>query len=319
MVKISNIGEFNFQPESGKLNHMTDVFIGRAGKNLRFRKFRSLIEIQSGATEIGIVLKEEDIASLVEGADTGVNFLTTIGAIFRIKEIAEEKKSAGHNSFGVTLDISCLPRGEQGSIFTAIGEIANSIDVQLGIGYSLSRYSPPPEKWARSITPVEPVHPNFAGWGDPQLPIHVVVGLGYEAGKAFGSVQFLEPSKCTPLMPVSPEERFLGAVKNKNSDFLKRYPNPLYYEVMQPARTYLSLESLLSGTLRDHRAILLPFGPKILFSLSLLAGLVHPEAAIWYVKGEDYLQSDKGSPSGHASLFVCDLTVNTNYAEVSLS
>ena len=142
------------------------------------------------------------------------------------------------------------------------------------------------------------------------MPIHVVVGLGYEAGKAFGAVQYLEPAHCTPLMPVSPEERFLVSVEKQNRDFLKRHPYQLRYEVMQPARTYLSLMSVLSGILRDHRAILLPFGPKILFTLSLLAGLVHPQVSVWYVEGEDNKQSDEGSPSGHAALLTCNLAVH---------
>ena len=303
---VSNVDEFMWAPKSPKLEFSADVYIGRAGKNLRFRKLRSLLDFGSSAELIGIVPEGEKL-DLATSAESAMRCLTMQQAIIRMHEIAQEKMTAGYPLITLVIDVSCLPRGEQGVLFAALGELACQIKIRLAIGYSLSRYIPPPQKWARSVTPVAPVHASFAGWGDPFMPIHVVVGLGYEAGKAFGAVQYLEPSHCTPLMPISPEERFLVSVEEQNRDFLKRHPHPLRYEVMQPARTYLSLMSVLSGILRDHRAILLPFGPKILFTLSLLAGLVHPQVSVWYVEGEDNQQSDEGSPSGHAALLTCNL------------
>ena len=309
-LMVSNVDEIVWTPESPKLEFPADVYIGRAGKNLRFRKLRSLLELGSDVNLIGIVTEGEKI-DLATSDESAMRFLTMRQVIGRLQEITQEKIAAGFQLITLVVDVSCLPRGEQGALFAALGELACQIEIRLAIGYSLSRYMPPPQKWARSVTPVAPVHASFAGWGDPFMPIHVVVGLGYEAGKAFGVVQYLEPAHCTPLMPVSPEERFLVSVEKQNHDFLKRHPHPLRYEVMQPARTYLSLMSVLSGILRDHRAILLPFGPKILFTLSLLAGLVHPQVSVWYVEGEDNQQSDEGSPSGHAALLTCNLAVYT--------
>lgn len=306
-VTVSNVDEIILTPDSSKLEFPADVYVGRAGKNLRFRKLRSLLELGASVCMIGIVPQGEKTPDPAASAEPAMCCLTTQQVIDRLREIAQEKLAAGHLLLTLIIDVSCLPRGEQGALFAALGELATRIEIRLAIGYSLSRYVAPPQKWARSVTPVAPVHPGFAGWGDPLMPIHVVVGLGYEAGKAFGAVQYLEPAACTPLMPMSPEERFLGAVEKQNRDFLKRYPLSLRYEVMQPARTYLSLMSLLSGILRDHRAILLPFGPKILFALALLAGLMHPQASVWYVEGEDNQQSDEGAPSGHASLLTCTL------------
>lgn len=309
-LMVSNVGELLLTPESPKIQFSADVYIGRAGKNFRFRKLHSLLELGTDVNLISIIANGKKIDSAASDEPAVCN-LTMAQAINRLQEIAQKKLADGYQMITLVVDVSCLPRGEQGALFAALGELAGQIDIHLVIGYSLSRYTPPPQKWARSVTQVAPVHASFAGWGDPLMPIHVVVGLGYEAGKAFGAVQYLEPAHCTPLMPKSPEERFLVSVDEQNRDFLKRHPNPLRYEVMQPARTYLSLISLLSGILRDHRAILLPFGPKILFALSLLAGLVYPQVSVWYVEGEDNQQSDEGSPSGHASLLTCNLTTNS--------
>lgn len=284
-----------------------DVYICRAGNHLRFRKLRSLLELPGHTTAFGIVPDLEDVDHTQSGTDSGITCMRVDEAAAQLKVLARTAAEAGNKAFAVTIDVSCLPRRAQGMLFAALAEIAEWIPVRLAIGYVLSRYVSPPDKWARSVTPVSPVHPYFAGWGDPLLPIHVVVGLGYEAGKAFGVVQYLEPSVCTSLLPVSAEEKFLDAVQAKNKEFLARNKRIIRYDVLRPAETYLSLVAFTYGVLRDHRAILLPFGPKILFALSLLVGMLHPQVSVWYVDGEDHKLSDEGSPSGHAAIMTCTI------------
>ncbi len=302
---ISNVEEVLLKADEQKHELAADVFVSRAGNNLRYRRLGQLVSITTPCLQIGIVQDDEDQRGRQTSADSSFLSLEVDAAIARIDVLVRERARSGTNAVSLVVDVSCLSRTVQGKIFAALSTWAGVVDVKLHIGYSLSRYLTPPRTWARSITPAESVDPFFAGWGAPDLPIHVVTGLGYESGKAIGIVQLIEPSKCTSLIPTSPEGSFLIAVENQNRDFLKLFPSAIMYEVLQPARTYLSLVSMISGILRDHRAILLPFGPKILFSLSLLISLMFREISVWHTKGEDNRQGDLSAPSDYGCLFSC--------------
>jgi len=79
----------------------------------------------------------------------------------------------------------------------------------------------------------------------------------------------------------------------------------LDYEVLSPVNAYHTLLSLVRGMRNVARPILLPFGPKIFFGLSLLVAMVIDEAAVWFVDGENTTSSDMSQPSLHAVIMGC--------------
>lgn len=222
----------------------------------------------------------------------------------------ETVRALGRNSNGVAsilIDLSCLARQHIGALFAAIKDLAKEGPVELQIAYSLARFVKPPVHWSTAIRRIAPVNSEFAGWtAAPDNPIELVIGLGYEKGKAIGAAEYLEPGDTWLFVPTSPEEKYLREVKVQNKELLlERQAKQLEYEVLSPVDAYHTLLSLVRGMRNVARPILLPFGPKIFFGLSLLVAMVIDEAAVWFVDGENTSSSDESQPSLHAVIMGC--------------
>lgn len=226
-----------------------------------------------------------------------------------IRNLAMCSAEQGLRSCRIFVDVSCLSRIEMGGIFAALKEAAQLIEIRLSIGYCLARYSPPPEAHNPSNRRVSPVHPIFSGWtAAPHRPVDVVVSLGYEKGKALGAVEYLEPNRRWIFVPHSPESKFIKAVRKHNRELSSADGRVLIdYDVLKPRETYFSLLSLVVGLLSNARPVLLPFGPKIFFAVSLLVAISVEEAAVWHVDGDDDAATGVQQSSGHVVLMSCSI------------
>ncbi|MDQ0573718.1 hypothetical protein QFZ42_005552 [Variovorax paradoxus] len=207
----------------------------------------------------------------------------------------------------ILIDLSCLARQHIGALFSAIKHLAKQGPVDLQIAYRLARFVKPPLHWSTAIRRIAPVNNDFAGWtAAPDMPIELVIALGYEKGKAIGAAEYLEPGDTWLFVPTSPEGKYLREVQIQNKELLQeRQTKLLEYEVLSPVDAYHSLLSLVRGMRSVARPILLPFGPKVFFGLSLLVALVIEEAAVWFVDGENTSGTDMGQPSPHAVIMSC--------------
>lgn len=207
----------------------------------------------------------------------------------------------------ILVDLSCLARQHIGALFAAVKELAKEGPVELQITYSLARFVKPPVHWSTAIRRIAPVNNEFAGWtAAPDNPIELVIALGYEKGKAIGAAEYLEPGDTWLFVPTSPEEKYLREVQLQNKELLiERKTKQLEYEVLSPVDAYHALLSLVRGMRNVARPILLPFGPKIFFGLSLLVAMVIDEAAVWFVDGENTSSSDMSQPSLHSVVMGC--------------
>jgi len=159
----------------------------------------------------------------------------------------------------------------------------------VSVVYSLSKFVKPPV----DTTPIKKVCeivPDLSGTlGDLSLPTAVVIGLGYERNKALGVSNLLDAGFTYIFIPESPIEEFKGAVIENNKELLSTTSsdNVFYYDVRSPYTTYLALRSLIL-TIREHsRPLLVPLGPKILSSLSVILGKeLHPELPVWRVSSD---------------------------------
>ncbi|RVU46020.1 hypothetical protein [Rubrivivax rivuli] len=222
----------------------------------------------------------------------------------------EAVRTLGRDEDGVAsilIDLSCLGRQHIGGLFAAVKDLAQEGPVDLQIAYSLARFVKPPVQWSTAIRRIAPVNSEFAGWtAAPDNPIELVIALGYEKGKAIGAAEYLEPGDTWLFVPTSPEDKYLREVQAQNKELLlERQTKQLGYEVLSPVDAYHALLSLVRGMRNVARPILLPFGPKIFFGLSLLVAMVIDEAAVWFVDGENTSSSDMGQPSLHSVIMGC--------------
>jgi hypothetical protein len=201
----------------------------------------------------------------------------------------------------VLLDISCLYRPTFAEIFIALLKSIDYHDLEITIAYSLAQFTAPvTDEYSNEA--IEPVHDSFSGWPSVHSnPTSLIIGLGYERHKAEGASEYLDAGEQWGFIPSSQVKEFLYEVEVNNQNLISRLRHKghlIRYDVHNAERTFGQLEHVLSELLRTTNPILLPFGPKIFFSLCLLHGVLHPEVGVWHVTGEKNEAPQDRKPSG---------------------
>ncbi len=210
-----------------------------------------------------------------------------------LEECSAERDVSRTIPLRILVDVSCIPRRILASVFAALASQEVWAEVDLWMIYNPARYVPPSTGSLEPNRRVAPVHPVFAGWiSRPGLPVRTVVGLGYERGKALGAVEYIQASDYVLFVPESPEKRYRVKVEQHNRQLIRAasVANVFDYDVLQPVETFQMLGGLVAGMRGQYKPVLLPFGPKILFAVSLLVALVHREVSVWHVSGEELEQ-----------------------------
>lgn len=155
--------------------------------------------------------------------------------------------------------------------------------------YSLGSYSAPLGTKI-PIRSLGPVTPYFAGWArDPNQPPVAIVGLGYEQDRAMGAVEYIQPGEIWLFLPLSNEDKYWASMASANRILLEEFQrNSLIYNVEEPEEIYARLESLVFRKLTVvGNVILLPFGPKMFFLISLAVACSHRAISVWRVSAND--------------------------------
>lgn len=120
------------------------------------------------------------------------------------------------------------------------------------------------------------------------MPVLSVVGLGYEKDKAIGAIEYLESSKAFLYIPTSNEDKYFDDVVRENAQLLDQFgiKNRFIYKLESPTEAIYALDTVISANKNKYKIVLLPFGPKLFYALSLLSCIPHPEVSVWYVSGE---------------------------------
>ena len=232
----------------------------------------------------------------------------------RIDQIIHDCADKTVGNIRAFVDVTCLPRRAIADVLCALATTTSrGRKIELALGYTLARYSPPSSHPLAANKRVAPVHPMLAGWTDrSKLPVTSVVGLGYEKGKALGAVEYLQANSAASFLflPSSPEQRFRPKVERHNLALIKAVgpAKKIDYDVIMPVHTLLMMDSLVAAIKRSRKPVLLPFGPKIFFALSVLVGLAHQEAAVWYVSGEEDEPPENRAPTPYSFALRCNVS-----------
>jgi hypothetical protein len=209
----------------------------------------------------------------------------------------------------VFIDVSCMPRPVMASAFEAVFAASADRTLRLDVGYVLAEYEEPPA----TLPPNEDIRPInnwFAGWpSDATAPTVLVVGLGYERAKAEGACEFFDASETWVFEPRSPIKAYDRAVVENNQAMLeraRRREKAIPYRVDRPSEMFSQLATVVSSVLPRANPVLLPFGPKIFFAVSLLVAAAYEEAGVWHVTGD----ADIPTVGGLASDYIIALRVN---------
>ena len=198
---------------------------------------------------------------------------------------AEIASSLTDTPISVLFDITVMSRHRLALVLCVLHEKLPKGSL-ISVVYSLSQFIKPP-KDKTPIKYVREISEQLSGsLGDLSLPTSVVLGLGYEENKALGVSNLLDAGFMYAFIPESPIVAFKDEVLRSNEDLLSTIPkdNIFYYDVCSPYSTYLALRSLILAIQEHSRPLLVPLGPKILSSLSVILGLeLHPNLPVWRV------------------------------------
>jgi hypothetical protein len=310
-IFIENIQQRSIDEFSDCSDLQYDLFLCAFGADSRSTYLINRLRKCTKKILVGGDLARGENASVIENLQRrhSVDVMSFEVICSEISKICESLKRRGSTEARILVDVSCMSRVDMGIIFSQLKDSVAVLPILLSIGYCLARYIRPPDVSFPLIRRVAPVNPAFSGWGAPaSLPVDAIVSLGYEKGKAIGAVEYLEPRKRWVFIPNSPEDRFLQQVRKHNNLLIDSAAGTtIDYEVLRPADTYFQLLSLVSGLATEARPVLLPFGPKLFFAISLLVAMRIEKASVWHVDGDDESPDASPQASGHSVLFSCTL------------
>lgn len=157
------------------------------------------------------------------------------------------------------------------------------------ISYSLSCYVEPPKGLQPSSKVCEISSELTGKIGDLCLPTSLILGIGYEEGKALGVVNYLDSEYVFYFIPRGSDERFDEEVMEKNKNLLidAHIKSLNFYEVNNPVTCYRRLKELICSLQTNTRPLLMPLGPKIFAALSTVLGKeLYPNLPVWRVSSE---------------------------------
>lgn len=206
-----------------------------------------------------------------------------------IKNVVSIAISTTQESISILVDVSSQTRYRLALIVDAIASSGCSKCIEVDFLYAIAKFTPPPDSPSTILT-AGPVLDRFAGWStEPELPIAVVVGAGYETDKVIGLIEYLETDLVWVWIPKGKDIRFLEALQKANKSLWEVIPvdRRIHYDLLDPYTTFIHLESLCYGLSRKTRSVVVPFGPKIFALISMLVALHwSDELSIWRVSGE---------------------------------
>lgn len=203
----------------------------------------------------------------------------------------------------VLVDVSSCSRSVLAHLLLALAQ-PRERRVILTCAYAISDfYDPPAGELPSSIS--EPVIGDLSGWShDLSKPPCAIIGLGFEPGRALGSIDYLEVPEVRLFLPQGPDQRFEAAVLAANRLLTDEVGSPLRYSILDPEDAFQKLTSLVYGLLPRFRPIIIPLGPKIFAALSMLLALrLFPQVCIWRTSAGSGEEVANRKPSGTVVAF----------------
>ncbi|PZO46790.1 MAG: hypothetical protein DCF16_18565 [Alphaproteobacteria bacterium] len=177
--------------------------------------------------------------------------------------VAERAQEVGAR-LSLAVDVSSFTGSHIAYIMEAVGKSLTWLR-EVSFMYVLSEYVPAPLKVA-PVTISRPASSYFVGdLLDAARPCAVVVGLGYEPGRAIGCLDYFEPAQSRLFVPRGPDARFIADIRRANVDALAAVgpSGAMDYDPLDPLTLVRDLDSVCLGLAQNARVVLVPMGPKI--------------------------------------------------------
>lgn len=215
-----------------------------------------------------------------------------------LKEIIRNEYSS--EPIKCLLDITVMSRTRLATVLMILIENLKEKS-NIKICYELAKFTPP----SNEVSPIRKIGPIISSLsgslGNIELPSSIVIGLGYELGKAIGISNYLDAELQFSIFPRSTDKDFERYVESNNNTLLESIPNnfKFNYEVSNPYKSYLELRELVLAITKISRPIVVPLGPKILSAIFIiLSKEFNYSLPVWRVSSEHNELPVDRKPSG---------------------
>ena len=270
-----------------------DLAIGAVGYEARSRhafevgKFKSDLKVAAAFTEQQVFEFHANVQSFRAMGFTVEEVPDQEYGDWCIRVIERARRSV-LPSLRAIADISSLNRLRLANLLSAFQQARMPFDITVDFIYSLASFTAPiPQDNPNSH--VGPVSKEFAGWWtEPDRPLNVIVGLGYEQDRALGAVEYLQAQDVWLFIPRSIIEDYTPQLEIANQSLLKSTEpsHQFVYHVRDPLDCFARLQSLVQGLQTQSNVVLLPFGPKLFVLCCLLVAASDQEIAVWRVSAQ---------------------------------
>lgn len=183
----------------------------------------------------------------------------------------------------LAIDISSMSRFRIATVVEALASLPVGTRMVADVLYAPAAFrTGAAARMESSILRVGPVSSFFAGWWDDlDLPLAVVMGVGYELEHASSAIDRLEPEDTYVFVPEGEDPQYLPHVHEANAALYntRGVHAPVTYLVIEPFACFQRLESEISRLRRDHRVAVVALGPKIFAACAAFACTLHDGAA----------------------------------------
>ncbi|MCE2399132.1 MAG: hypothetical protein J4F34_08935 [Gemmatimonadetes bacterium] len=197
----------------------------------------------------------------------------------------------------ILVDISSMTRCWYAAVIRALMGASSLSRLEVTFAYMPGAYRPPPE--TRSLNEiVGPVH-GFAGLAFPDASSALLMGLGYEPGRAMGVLAEIDPT-ATLCLYADPgaDERFIDDVMKANEDLARAVDPRTWgkYPLHDPFVTFHVLDAACNALGRQHQVVLTSNGPKLFGLLCFLVATRYRDVSVWRISS-----GEAGEPVDRAS------------------
>ncbi len=220
----------------------------------------------------------------------------------RIFAAADEARVSRAGPIRLGIDISSMTREMMAEMWAIVLDLP--WPVKCTFFYSCAKFGGVPENFP-PITINEPISALFTAWPiEPQLPIELIIGLGYEKGRAAAAIEFFEAQDVTFFSPVGGPDEYLGQVQGVNRTILggrTSYPS-VKYDLMNVFDATARLSQLVARTVSSARSVIVPFGPKTFALAAMLTAISFPKrVSVWRLSGGINDPTPDREPTGAVS------------------
>lgn len=191
---------------------------------------------------------------------------------------------AGQEEPHLLVDISCMTRAWYGALVRTLMRWEGHDCLHVTFAYTPGAYrAPPTERPLNEI--VVPVR-GFTGFALPDSPSVLLMGLGFEPGRAMGAFTEIDPTstRCFYAHP-GVDPKFRDDVFRANRDLANQVPSQdwVAYPLSDAFLSFHLLSAACNALSRRGQVILTNNGPKLFGLLCFLAAARQPSASVWRI------------------------------------